>query len=82
MPSEFQQFSTCSMSEDESAKLWKVNRTIHELVKDRVRYSPNTIVPAYLDLHVWQVRAFKFQTMKSIWTSQHSVASTPIAAGV
>ncbi|EPT01346.1 DNA-directed RNA polymerase RPB5 subunit [Fomitopsis schrenkii] len=23
------------MSEDESAKLWKVNRTIHELVKDR-----------------------------------------------
>lgn len=24
------------MSEDESAKLWKVNRTVHELVKDRV----------------------------------------------
>ena len=24
------------MAEDESAKLWKVNRTIHELVKDRV----------------------------------------------
>jgi DNA-directed RNA polymerases I, II, and III subunit RPABC1 len=23
------------MSEDETAKLWKVNRTIHELVKDR-----------------------------------------------
>lgn len=22
--------------QDESAKLWKVNRTIHELVKDRV----------------------------------------------
>jgi hypothetical protein len=26
---------------DESAKLWKVNRTIHELVKDRVRYLEN-----------------------------------------
>jgi RNA polymerase Rpb5, N-terminal domain. len=24
---------------DESAKLWKVNRTIHELVKDRVSYT-------------------------------------------
>lgn len=23
---------------DESAKLWKVNRTIHELVKDRVSH--------------------------------------------
>lgn len=23
---------------DETAKLWKVNRTVHELVKDRVRY--------------------------------------------
>jgi hypothetical protein len=32
---------------DETAKLWKVNRTIHELVKDRVRMlfqaSPNAL---------------------------------------
>jgi len=28
-----------SMADDESAKLWKVNRTIHELVHDRVRCS-------------------------------------------
>ena len=26
--------------QDESARLWKVNRTIHELVKDRVRPPP------------------------------------------
>ena len=25
------------MAEDETAKLWKVNRTVHELAKDRVR---------------------------------------------
>lgn len=24
---------------DETAKLWKVNKTIHELVKDRVRFA-------------------------------------------
>jgi DNA-directed RNA polymerase I, II, and III subunit RPABC1 len=24
------------MADDDTAKLWKVNRTIHELVKDRV----------------------------------------------
>ena len=29
--------ATMSAEQDESAKLWKVNRTIHELVKDRVR---------------------------------------------
>ena len=30
-------FLTSSMADvDETAKLWKVNRTIHELVKDRV----------------------------------------------
>lgn len=28
--------ATMSADQDESAKLWKVNRTIHELVKDRV----------------------------------------------
>ena len=32
---------TPTMAEDESAKLWKVNRTIHELVKDRVRWLRN-----------------------------------------
>lgn len=29
---------------DESARLWRVNRTIHELVKDRVRPSRLDIV--------------------------------------
>lgn len=28
--------TTMSADQDESARLWKVNRTIHELVKDRV----------------------------------------------
>jgi len=44
--SEFKPVFTCALhiprlntmaDGDETAKLWKVNRTIHELVKDRVR---------------------------------------------
>ena len=34
------------MAEEESARLWQVNRTIHELVKDRVstrKYASNSI---------------------------------------
>lgn len=41
------------MSEDETAKLWKVNRTIHELVKDRVRYHALWCIDAFLTSH-WQ----------------------------
>ena len=45
-------FATMSAEQDESAKLWKVNRTIHELVKDRVRatggYSDLDAVDAFL----------------------------------
>lgn len=39
------------MSEDETAKLWKVNRTIHELVKDRVRGHDVSRVGACLTSH-------------------------------
>ena len=39
------------MSEDETAKLWKVNRTIHELVKDRVRDYGRSRLGAFLTLH-------------------------------
>lgn len=38
--------SDISMADvDETAKLWKVNRTIHELVKDRVSYVRTPPVP-------------------------------------
>lgn len=39
------------MSEDETAKLWKVNRTIHELVKDRVRTRDPSCIGAILTSH-------------------------------
>lgn len=35
---------------DETAKLWKVNRTIHELVKDRVSIADS---PTLLNLITW-----------------------------
>jgi hypothetical protein len=38
---------------DESAKLWKVNRTIHELVKDRVSHDHwNTTERTNLIIHM------------------------------
>lgn len=33
--------------EDESAKLWKVNTTVHEMVKDRVRYLSNLFMNSH-----------------------------------
>lgn len=63
-----------SMSEgDETAKLWKVNRTIHELVKDRVGllffFNPISLST----LH----RALPSQTMRFKWTSRLSDNITP-----
>lgn len=53
---------------DESAKLWKVNRTIHELVKDRV----STGYDSRRDLSVltvrFPIRVLPSQTMKYKWT--------------
>jgi hypothetical protein len=45
---------------DESAKLWKVNRTIHELVRDRVGFSTclNQLEPHVMALRLisWQMK--------------------------
>lgn len=36
--------------QDECAKLWKVNRTIHELVKDRVSHTRSFTAPLLIDV--------------------------------
>src|ERR1700730_7842483 len=62
---------------DESAKLWKVNRTIHELVKDRVSilYAHSAINTGshYLSFHT---RALRLLTTKSKWTWPLSEVTT------
>lgn len=50
-----------TMAEDETAKLWKVNRTVHELVKDRVRrlYSRilcRNLTDSFIELGISSVR--------------------------
>jgi hypothetical protein len=46
---------------DESARLWKVNRTIHELVRDRVSF---LACPDHLEPHVLALRFIKSQMKK------------------
>jgi hypothetical protein len=55
---------------DETAKLWKVNRTIHELVRDRVSHVGIPIQSN--SYHRVQYRASWCPTMKSTWTYRHS----------
>lgn len=62
---------------DETAKLWKVNRTVHELVKDRV--SNHCEQPGIHNLIACYPRASKFQMKKSIWTSSGFEIHTRIA---
>ena len=61
---------THTMAEqDECAKLWKVNRTIHELVKDRVRVLPlGTFVTKLTRWTGRARRATRCRTRRSIWT--------------
>lgn len=63
---------------DEAARLWRVNRTVHELVKDRVSLCFNR----YLFVVTEGIsRDSKFLTMKSTWILQHSNNSTRTAVG-
>jgi hypothetical protein len=65
---------------DETAKLWKVNRTIHELVKDRVSSSEPTSCFANHDLITHSRRASWSLMMKLTWISSVSVTSMQIRA--
>jgi len=58
---------------DETAKLWKVNRTIHELVRDRVCLFLSLIST----LNPLSSRASQSQTRKFIWISNAFAISTP-----
>ena len=55
--------------QDEIAKLWKVSRTIHELVRDRVSQVPRI---SRVCVQIFGNRAFKYLRMKFIWISPHS----------
>ena len=68
-----EQVATTMGDVDETAKLWKVNRTIHELVRDRVRPSLSLIST----LNLLSSRASQSQTRKSIWISNAFAISTP-----
>lgn len=52
-----------SNEDDEVPRLWKVNRTIHELVKDRVR---EDLIIRRDNVAYTLCRASKSRTMKSI----------------
>ena len=70
---------------DESAKLWKVNRTIHELVQDRVRVFPLVTRLARTHAfrtHDWRVQGYQvsddeinmdLNTFKAHYASQTGV---------
>ncbi len=62
---------------DETAKLWKVNRTVHELVKDRV--SSDFGQSDIHNLITCYPRVSKYQMKKSIWTCNDFEIHTRIA---
>lgn len=68
-------FQTTMSDVDESAKLWKVNRTIHELVKDRVSISE------IIDRSVLASHYVKFDLgfPSFRWRNQHGPRHLPIA---
>ena len=76
----FKTFYTTMSEVDETAKLWKVNRTVHELVKDRVSNDWGTskicLSPVCL------LRAFWSPTMKSTWTCNSFARCMPTTAAL
>jgi len=68
-----EQVATTMGDVDETAKLWKVNRTIHELVRDRVCLFLSLIST----LNLLSSRASQSQTRKFIWISNAFAISTP-----
>lgn len=75
----FQPIMASSGEQEEVARLWKVNRTIHELVKDRVSLTPPDVE---LVERKRSCRGLQSPTTRFTWTSIRSGLITQVRVGM